>query len=241
MINPKVSILCPTRDRPLFHPWLLWNYKKQTWGNKELIIADSSYDRGALVRAIIEADVTGVTVVDAHANLTIGETRNQLLEHAQGDIICWFDDDDWQHPRKLETMVEVLSKSSKPWCGMKHGWFVRLRDGAARPYVNQSELPAPVTVGVLRDVARAHKFNRSSVGEDTYWVGKILLTHPTGVYFDDDFLSEWWLVHPSNSTQRERHNYDWTHNLEHVKKFVGRWDWGETDLQLRELRERIAP
>jgi hypothetical protein len=40
--SPLFSCLCVTEKRTPFLPWLLWNFDKQTWVNKELVIIDSS-------------------------------------------------------------------------------------------------------------------------------------------------------------------------------------------------------
>ncbi|MDX6511428.1 MAG: hypothetical protein QOE36_932, partial [Gaiellaceae bacterium] len=52
-----VSCLCVTEDRPAFLPWLLWNYRKQDYEARELVIVDSSSELSRM------ADEPGVTVV----------------------------------------------------------------------------------------------------------------------------------------------------------------------------------
>jgi glycosyltransferase involved in cell wall biosynthesis len=44
---------------------------------------------------------------------SVGEKRQRCLEKAAGDIIVQMDDDDIQHPRRLEKQVKALSCDSK--------------------------------------------------------------------------------------------------------------------------------
>jgi len=36
--QPLISCLCVTENRPAFLPWLLWNYERQTWARRELVV-----------------------------------------------------------------------------------------------------------------------------------------------------------------------------------------------------------
>ena len=38
----RVSCLCVTENRPEFMDWMLWNYDRQTWPERELVVVDSS-------------------------------------------------------------------------------------------------------------------------------------------------------------------------------------------------------
>lgn len=40
--KPLVSCLCVTEDRAAFMPWLFWNYDRQSYARRELVIVDSS-------------------------------------------------------------------------------------------------------------------------------------------------------------------------------------------------------
>ena len=56
-----VSCLCVTEERPAFLPWLFWNYGKQDYWARELVIVDSS-------REPLTTDDSSVTVVRMHAS-----------------------------------------------------------------------------------------------------------------------------------------------------------------------------
>jgi glycosyltransferase involved in cell wall biosynthesis len=116
---PLISCLCVTENRAAFMPWLLWNYDRQTWPNRELIIVDSS-------PAPLACEREDVRVIAAPTGANIPAKRNMALRAAQGEIVTWFDDDDWQHPDKLAILVEALADESVAYAGGQHGWFVNL-------------------------------------------------------------------------------------------------------------------
>src|SRR5690606_27618413 len=118
MVSPLVSCLCVTERRSAFMPWLLWGYERQTWKDKELIIIDSSKEPFRSERA-------DVRVIHAEPGSNIPVKRNLALRAARGDVIAWFDDDDWQYPERLERLVQVLGTGAV-WAGGTRSWFIDL-------------------------------------------------------------------------------------------------------------------
>jgi len=82
-------------------PWLLWCFDRQTWPHRELLILDSSERTFVSVR-------DDVRVMALPSGTGVARKRNLALGAARGDLIAWFDDDDWQHPEKLAWHVEAL-------------------------------------------------------------------------------------------------------------------------------------
>ena len=99
----KISYLCVTHERPQFIPWLLWNFERQTWPDKELIIVDSS-ETPAAVFAREHPDVRVVAAPGAN----VPAKRNIALAEAAGDAITWLDDDDWRHPDSAAVLAALL-------------------------------------------------------------------------------------------------------------------------------------
>ncbi|MGC4067365.1 MAG: glycosyltransferase family A protein [Polyangiaceae bacterium] len=113
---PLVSCLCVTERRAAFMPWLLWGFERQTYEHRELVIVDSSPEPLSISRA-------NVRVLAAPPGSNVPTKRNLALDAARGDYIAWFDDDDWQHPERLERLVESL-REDHVIVGSSRSWFV---------------------------------------------------------------------------------------------------------------------
>src|SRR5690242_11718893 len=98
-----VSCLCVTERRPAFIPWLLWNFDRQLYPRKELVIVDSSPEP-------FRSDREDVRVVVAPPGTNVPAKRNLALEAVRGSALAWFDDDDWQHPERLTRLVRTLEE-----------------------------------------------------------------------------------------------------------------------------------
>jgi hypothetical protein len=59
-----------------------------------------------------------------------GTIRNRLCERANGDMIAFFDDDDWQSPHRLTRQVSELLGGAEV-CGTSKHWLHDLRNGAS--------------------------------------------------------------------------------------------------------------
>ena len=117
--EPLVSCLCVTESRPAFMPWLLWCFDRQSWLNRELVIVDSSTEPFRV------SGRDDVRVIAAPPGAGVARKRNLAIAQARGEIITWFDDDDWQHPDKLMWIVEALGDRAM-YAGSRHGWWVIL-------------------------------------------------------------------------------------------------------------------
>lgn len=116
---PKVSCLMPTRDRFALFQRSLACYLQQTYPHRELVIAsegDANYQRqlAEAVAALGREDVRCVFVEGSGWNL--GKMRNLTIDHARGDLICQWDDDDLHHPQRLERQVEALLREEALAC-----------------------------------------------------------------------------------------------------------------------------
>lgn len=145
--NLKVSILVPT-ERPDLIGWVKWVVNQQTYKNTETL------------------------VVNGH-DMTIGAKRNACLEDAEGDYVVWFDDDDWQHPDKVQHLVRAVEGGALV-AGFDDGWFFRPADCHVRHYKAKSVLPAASCI-VEINLARSVRFDeKMKVGEDTRWIEQVL-------------------------------------------------------------------
>jgi len=91
------------------------DYCRQTYAKKKLLIVIGRDGVDAARQALhdyvasLRRDDIEVIVPDRLLNL--GELRNLSVEHATGDIVCQWDDDDRSHPQRLEFQAAHLMKT----------------------------------------------------------------------------------------------------------------------------------
>lgn len=105
-----VSVLCVTFNRQHLIPFIIYQFKKQSYPNDlmELIIYDDSKER---VFPNIYDD--NINYIYSNEKKTLGEKRNKLNSIAKGDIIVWFDDDDYYFPDRIKNTVSLLNNSKQ--------------------------------------------------------------------------------------------------------------------------------
>jgi hypothetical protein len=226
-----VSCLCVTEDRPAFLPWLLWNYRKQDYPARELVIVDSSSEPPA------PPDDTPVTVVPCPPGTSVARKRNVAVEAARGTLITWLDDDDWQHPRKLSILAAALGDDGV-LAGPTKGWFIDLQRGRARPHDAQRGVIFN-GLAVRRAALDGVRFDeRRARAADTAWVASVRRQTRSTVRLLPEILF-CWLCHSANISNPVT-RYVFPHPLADVVHAVGTSVWAETDLELIRLRRRIG-
>ena len=179
-----------------------------------------------------------VRVVPVPFGTTIPRKRNQALVEARGEIIAWFDDDDWQHPDKLSVLVGALDQDVS-FAGSNRGWFVDLIHSKCRPYVGAKKLVV-FNNTVFRRVAVQDCRFRASLprASDTIWMQEVRkYTRGLGAVVQRDDLF-FWLCHErniSNPVSKRR----LTQELTVLRDRIGPDAWGDTSDALDALRERV--
>lgn len=109
-----VSVLCVTFNRQHLIPFIIYQFKKQTYPNHlmELIIYDDSKER---IFPNIHDD--NINYIYSNEKKTLGAKRNKLNSIAKGDIIVWFDDDDYYFSDRIKDTVSLLSNSKQLFVG----------------------------------------------------------------------------------------------------------------------------
>lgn len=220
----KISVLTVTHNRPEFTPWLRWNYERQIWRDKELIIVDSS-EKPA------KAITPDVTVIHA-PGANVPTKRNMALDTATGDAITWLDDDDWRHPRSLIKLVTGFSRETAV-SGGRWAWFMDLATGRVNRFCDRRGLLFGCLL-VDTAVARSVRFDESEErGSDLTWM-ESLLKRP--FVFTYDPLS-FFLCHDRNlGNLAAAHQFN--RELDDVVGAVGN-AWPGTGRQLTALRRRL--
>lgn len=113
----KISIITPTYGRERYLPSLYRSFADQTHDDRELLIHDDSPAPSAFFAALRDPRVS---YRHTAARVTIGEKRNQLIERATGDLIAFFDDDDFYAPSYLTAMAAALGDADLVKLS---GWF----------------------------------------------------------------------------------------------------------------------
>lgn len=236
--RPLVSCLCVTENRPEFIPWLAWNFAKQDYPVRELVIVDSSpeptcadgdfvtnYDRrfGAL----------GARVIHVAPGTSVAEKRNIAMREAAGSIFTWWDDDDWQHPLRLSLTADAVT-TARPLCGNAKSYFMNLRTGLVRSYTTHGLIFN--SLGVVSWIARAVPF-RDTPHEDTPHLRMLLKHHQaTATVFERPLF--FWLCHDRNLENTEdRGKFVTSRSV--LRDAVGRW-WEDTDDALDALVAALA-
>jgi hypothetical protein len=228
-----VSCLCVTEGRPAFMPWLLWSFNRQSWPRKELVIVDSSPEPLRIARE-------DVRVIAAPPGTNIPEKRNRALAASRGDLVAWFDDDDWQHPERLARLVAAIVDEGRPLAGASQAWFVDVFGSGCRRYDGRGSLVFN-SAGFRRDLACSIPFNvglrRAS---DTLWMRRILASAGGGKHLLPETCLTLWLCHDQNiSNPRTRRAFPLA--LEQLRAEVGPDAWADTDARLEQIRGLLPP
>ena len=218
-----------TAERAGFMPWLLWNFAKQDYAKRELVVVDASS------RALEPSDPT-IRVVRCPPGTNVARMRNFAVDAARGDLIAWFDDDDWQHPRRLSILAAALGEDGV-LAGCSRGWFVDLQHARARPY----EVRGGVIfngLAVRRSALGGVRFDeRRERAADTAWVRAV--RGKARVRVVPEVLS-FWLCHDGNLSNPAGRRV-FPYRLAEVARAVRADDWGDTDEQLERLRVTCSP
>lgn len=225
-----VSCLCVTEDRPAFLPWLYWNYAKQDYGARELVLVDSSSELAPVPEG------AAVTVVRCPPRSSVAHKRNLAVEAASGSVLTWFDDDDWQHPSKLTLLTASLGDDGV-LAGSRRSWFVDLHRGRARPHESARSVVFN-SLGVRRAALDGVSFDEGRArAADTGWIAAVRRRSHGAVRVLPHVLS-CWLCHAGNISNPAR-RYVFPHSVATVAGAVGAAAWGETDEELERLRGRL--
>lgn len=223
--KPLISCLCVTHERPEFMPWLLWNFDRQTYPNKELIIVDSS-------KRPFARKHPRVRVIHA-PDANIPQKRNIALAEAGGDFITWLDDDDWAHPTRLQTLADLIGHNTL--AGGRWSWFVDLQTTAVTRFCDRTGVLFACLLAKTA-VARAVPFDESEIrGSDLTWRETILAQNAYAFTYDP---LAFFLCHDRNSGNvATAHTFN--RPFDDVVDLVGTADLGDTIHQLEALKSRL--
>jgi|GEM_PF-996127 len=118
-------------------------FKKQTYPNKELLIINHG------TKSLADGDGRLRQVrVRKKKSETVGDLRNLGLAHAAGDFVISWDDDDWHHPRRIETQMNARRDGAAVL--LKNRIHHNFQNGSAG--YDRADDGAPATILHPRDV-----------------------------------------------------------------------------------------
>jgi Glycosyl transferase family 2/Methyltransferase domain len=203
--EPLVSCIMPTCDRRRFVGRAIRYFRDQDYPNRELVIIDDGAD---CVADLIPADPR-IRYVRLPERRTIGAKRNLACEHAHGELVVHWDDDDWSAPWRLGYQVEMFQNQDVDVSGLSALYFCDPAAGRAWRYEYPAGRRAWVTDGTFcyrRRFWEEAPFPDTSFGIDTsyLWQGA---SKRVGALADSSFYVA--QVHPGNTSRKEIHGAWW--------------------------------
>jgi len=190
-------------NRPEFIPWWTHQIRKQTRQVDEVIVATNYKDPNVFCNVLVdkldEADLSVVSDAEPES-LTLGELRQMALDATDADIILWFDDDDWYHPRRVELLAGPIEAGLADATAMPMTHRLYLRSMMLWPMGDGVGLHIQGTAW-RRSLAANVRFSTLSCGEDCVWIHEIigmpvpawaqLIGKDPGFEINTDFRKPW--------------------------------------------------
>jgi len=122
---PLVSCIMPTYNRRAYVPQALQSFLQQDYPNRELIVIDDGTDP---IEDLIST-TTNIQYLRMPNRLSIGAKRNLACQHARGEIIAHWDDDDWYSPDRLRYQVAPIVAGVADLTGLENKFVLELPAG----------------------------------------------------------------------------------------------------------------
>jgi glycosyltransferase involved in cell wall biosynthesis len=109
-LQPLVSVVVPTKDRPELLQDTLNSINEQKYRNWEVIVVnDGGVDVEAIVRDLDRYN--RFRYIRHESSKGLPTARNTGIRFSRGDILCYLDDDDTFRPQHLSTIVNALAEN----------------------------------------------------------------------------------------------------------------------------------
>jgi len=132
--DDKVSCLIVTADRKNLLRRSLHSYKRQTHSNKEIVIVDSGEEPVENLLTDFNSEELKYIRIEPSKKYVLGDLRNISLEHATGDYLTCWDDDDWFHPDRIAIELQVLKQGYDACCLTGNLFHIDTEEFMEHPY-----------------------------------------------------------------------------------------------------------
>jgi O-antigen biosynthesis protein len=122
---PLVSCIMPTFNRRAYLPQSLDCFQRQDYPNRELIVVDDGTEPIEDLTRIAD----NIRYVRVPRRMSIGAKRNLACQHARGEIVAHWDDDDWYAPDRLRYQVAPIIAGAADLTGLENALVLELPDG----------------------------------------------------------------------------------------------------------------
>ena len=119
---PLVSCIMPTYNRRRFVPQAISYFLRQDYPHKELLIIDDGSDS---VADLVPSDPR-IRYLRLEGRRTIGAKRNVACQHAAGQVIVCWDDDDWYSTERITYQVAPLLRGEADMTGLTESLLCQL-------------------------------------------------------------------------------------------------------------------
>lgn len=119
---PLISCIMPTRDRRAFVRIAVDAFLAQDYPNKELIVVDDGDDP---IQNLLP-DKSNLRYLRLTERASIGRKRNLGCQHASGELIAHFDDDDWYAPGRLSYQADPILHGTADIAGLENAFTLDL-------------------------------------------------------------------------------------------------------------------
>jgi len=116
-MQPLISCLCPTRNKPEMVSVAVDCFNNQTYPNKELILVSNEFN--PYIEDIKKFTNKNIKLFYAPENTALGAIRNISVDNANGEYIAQWDDDNIHHENRLQIQYQSLKQSNKQACFLK--------------------------------------------------------------------------------------------------------------------------
>jgi glycosyltransferase involved in cell wall biosynthesis len=171
----KVSCLVVTANRKDLLRRSLLSLKNQTHKNIELVVIDNGEETVDELMEMFPEEQVNYTYIQPSPDNILGDLRNISLEKATGNyMICW-DDDDWFHPKRIETQLNVLNSGFDACCLEGNIFHIDTPDLINHPYIGRLPDGSPSSIMHRRDDEIRYPSLRR--GEDTVYLNQWIEKH----------------------------------------------------------------
>ncbi len=165
---PRVSCLMVTANRKRLAERAVTCFVNQTYPNRELVIIDDGKeDYTPLFHGIDPRDVTYVRIPRT-SRLVLGTLRNIALEHARGEYLVQWDDDDWYHPERIARQVSCLDQGYDACCLSASLMHLDNQDFFSLPYIGY--LPNGIPGSIMHRRSKTIRYPEYRRAEDTVYL-----------------------------------------------------------------------
>ncbi len=111
-----------TKNRHAMAQRNVYSLLGQTWKWKEIVVIDDSDEKKHISNNPI------VNHIWSSEPMTMWDKHDLAVKHAQGDILVYWDDDDWFSSKKIEKQMEPILNDRADLVGLKRKYIYKVPD-----------------------------------------------------------------------------------------------------------------